>query len=50
MVVFAVLGFLFVSKLRIPKPQKRGLIILLAIGGGAVIFLVVRMIVMHFIH
>jgi len=49
-VVFAVLGFLFVSKLRIPKPQKRGLIILLAIGGGAVIFLVVRMIVMHFIH
>jgi CDP-diacylglycerol--serine O-phosphatidyltransferase len=49
-VVFAVLGFLFVSKLRIPKPQKRGLIILLAIGGGTVIFLVVRMIVMHFIH
>ena len=33
-VVYAVLGYLFVSKFQIPKPQKTGMLVLLGFGGA----------------
>ena len=48
LVVYAVLGFLFVSKVKIRKPQKTGMIIFLAIGVAAVVLLVVRLVLHGF--
>ena len=48
LVVYAVRGFLFVSKVKIRKPQKTGMIIFLAIGVAAVVLLVVRLVLHGF--
>ncbi len=46
LVVYAVLGFLYISKVRIRKPHKKGLIILLALGVLALAAIIVRMAVL----
>jgi len=42
--VYAVLGFLFISKAKIRKPHKTGLIILLVIGVSALVILTWRLV------
>ena len=48
-VCYAVLGFLYISRIRIRKPQKTGFIILLCVGVAAIIYLAIRLILKHLI-
>ncbi|MBR6404968.1 MAG: hypothetical protein IKS18_02070, partial [Lachnospiraceae bacterium] len=48
-VCYAILGFLYISRLRIRKPQKTGFIILLCLGIAAIVYFVLKLVFKHLV-